>query len=150
MKHTNLAPILIVEDEPDHSRLIKKSLVASGRVLNDLFLCENGQEALDYLHKVGKYKNLKRPLPTLILLDVKMPIKNGFQVLKRIKADDKLNKIPVVILTTTSTDEDIEHAMNLGANDYIVKPINFGVFTEKVSKLGLYWGLISDVKKIIK
>jgi len=150
MEHKNLAPILIVEDEPDHSRLIKKSLVALGHVLNDLFLCENGQDALDYLHKVGKYKNLKRPLPSLILLDIKMPFKNGFEVLKEVKEDDKLNKIPVVILTTTSTDEDIEHAMNLGANDYIVKPINFGVFTEKVSKLGLYWGLISDVKKILK
>lgn len=149
MKHTNLAPILIIEDESDHSRLIIKSLIESGYVKNDLFLCENGQDGLDFLYKKGKFKEDKHPLPALILLDVKMPMKNGFEVLEVIKTDAKLKKIPVVMLTTTSTSEDIERAMNLGANDYIVKPIKFGEFTEKVSKLGLYWGLISDSKNIL-
>jgi len=150
MKSKIFQTILIVEDEADHSRLIKKSLIESGHVIKDLFLCENGQDALDYLNKSSKYKDSKHPLPALILLDVKMPMKNGFEVLKEIKTDVNLKKIPVVMLTTTSTSEDIERAMNLGANDYIVKPIKFVKFTEKVSKTGLYWGLISNAKDILK
>jgi len=75
-------------------------------------------------------------------------MKNGFEVLAEIKADETLKKIPVVMFTTTSTSEDIDKAMSLGANDYIVKPVKFSDFTEKVSKLGYYWGIISDAKKI--
>ncbi len=77
-----------------------------------------------------------------------MPMKNGFEVLEEIRANKNLGKIPVVMLTTTSTSEDIKKAISLGANDYIVKPVNFKDFTDKVSKLGYYWGLVSDVKRI--
>ena len=148
MTHDIFAPILIVEDEEDHSRLIKKALKEAGNIMNELYHVENGQEAIEFLRKEGKYADSKHLLPALILLDVKMPMKNGFEVLEIIKSDDVLKRIPVVMLTTTSTSEDIEHALALGANDYIVKPVKFSDFTNKVSKLGYYWGLVSDVKKI--
>jgi len=150
MKNKNIyAPILLVEDEEDHIRLIKKSLRDAGHLINKIYTAENGQVALDFLKKVGNFKDSTHQMPILILLDIKMPIKNGFETLKELKADKNLEHIPVVVLTTTSTSEDINKAMDLGANDYIVKPINFSEFTEKVARLGHYWGLVSDAKRII-
>jgi two-component system, response regulator len=149
LKLTDFAPILVVEDEEDHIRLIKKSLRDVGHVLNKIYTTKNGQEALDFLNKVGDFKDSTHQTPILILLDVKMPLKNGFEVLHEIKKNKNLKHIPVVMLTTTSTSEDIKSAMDLGANDYIVKPVNFKNFTEKVAKLGHYWGLVSDAKRII-
>ncbi len=149
-KQQLFAPILIVEDEEDHSRLIKQALNEAGQILNKIFLVENGQYAIDFLRKEGDFKNSDHLLPSLILLDIKMPMKNGFEVLEEIKADKNLKNIPVVMLTTSSTSEDIEKAISLGANDYIVKPVKFDDFTDKVSKLDYYWGLISDVKKTFR
>lgn len=143
-----LNTILVVEDEEDHARLIIKSLEETGNVLNKIIHIENGQLAIDYLKKINAYETNTDELPGLILLDVKMPMKNGFEVLEEIKTDETLKKIPVVMLTTTSTSEDIEKALKLGANDYIVKPIKFNDFTNKVSKLGYYWGMISDVNTV--
>jgi CheY-like chemotaxis protein len=148
LTQTDFAPILVVEDEEDHVRLIKKSLRDAGHLLNKIYIAENGQMALDFLNKVGDFKDSTHQMPILILLDVKMPLKNGFEVLQELKKNKKLEHIPVVMLTTTSTSEDISKAMDLGANDYIVKPVNFNDFTEKVAKLGHYWGLVSDVKRL--
>jgi len=145
---TMFAPILVVEDEEDHARLIIRALKDTGKMMNEIIHINNGVDALDFLMKRGKYANENHHTPALILLDVKMPMKNGFEVLAELKADEVLKKIPVVMLTTTSTSEDIDRAMSLGANDYIVKPITFLDFTEKVSKLGYYWGIVSDAKKI--
>jgi two-component system, response regulator len=142
--------ILIAEDEEDHARLILKALREEGKIVNDINVVVNGQEALDYLNKKGQYKGAKHFLPGLILLDVKMPLKDGFEVLSEIKGNDKLKAIPVVMLTTTSTTEDITKALKIGANDYIVKPIKFKDFTNKVRNLGYYWGIVSDAKKAIK
>lgn len=144
---TIFAPILVVEDEEDHARLIIKGL-ESGNLMNKIVHAENGQLAMDFLLKQGKYKNDEQIVPMLILLDIKLPLKSGFEVLKEVKSHENLKKIPIVVLTTTSTSDDIEKAMLLGANDYIVKPIKFAEFTEKVSKLGYYWGMVSDVKKL--
>jgi CheY-like chemotaxis protein len=142
-------PILVVEDEEDHARLIIKSLTENGSLVNQIIHVENGQEAIDFLNRTGKYSGEKSPLPGLILLDVKMPMKNGFEVLKEIKSNETLASIPVVMLTTSSTAEDIEMAMKLGANDYIVKPVRFDDFTHKVSKVGYYWGFISDAQRLV-
>ena len=141
-------PILIVEDEEDHARLIIKALVENGTSLNEIFHIDNGLDALQYLNRTGKFTDRDHHCPALVILDVKMPMKNGFEVLEEIKTNEKLKKIPVVMLTTTSTSEDIDRAMSLGANDYIVKPVKFADFTQKVSKLGYYWGKVSDAKKI--
>lgn len=137
-----MAPILIVEDEEDHARLIKRSLRDSGNIANELIILENGEKAIQYLQNCDS-------LPLLILLDVKMPMMNGFEVLEVLKGDKILKKIPVVMLTTTSTSEDIERAIDLGANDYIVKPIRFSDFTDKITKLGYYWGTVSNIKEIL-
>ena len=142
------APILIVEDEEDHARLITRSLIASGNITNELIHLKNGEEAMNYLKKEKEFKGDKNVLPALILLDVKMPMKNGFEVLSELKTDPIFKKIPVVMLTTTSTSEDIDKAMSLGANDYIVKPVKFNDFTSKVQSLGYYWGTVSDSGKI--
>ena len=142
------APILVVEDNPDHARLIMKTLINSGNLMNEVIHVKNGEDAIDFLKKSGKFSDSLHILPMLVLLDIKLPLKDGFQVLEIIKSDEKLKKIPVVMLTTTSTTDDISKAIRLGANDFIVKPVKFAEFTEKVAKLGYYWGAVSDVKKI--
>lgn len=144
---TIFAPILVVEDEEDHARLILKGL-RSRNLMNKIVHVENGQLAMDFLLKQGIFANNEQINPMLVLLDVKLPLKDGFEVLQEIKSNEKLKKIPIVMLTTTSTSEDIEKAMHMGANDFIVKPVKFDDFTEKVSNLGYYWGMVSDVKKI--
>ena len=144
-KKTNkLDIILLVEDEPDHAELIIKSLKQDGHLLNEINWVENGREALDYLMQSGKYNKEVAPRPGLVLLDIKLPRKNGFQVLQKIKTEENLKTIPVVMLTTTSVSDDIERALKLGANDYIVKPVRFQDFVEKVKGIGYYWALISD------
>ncbi len=135
--------ILLVEDEEDHARLIKQSL-KKAKMLNPIAWVKNGVEAIEYIKKTGQYEQEKPPQPALILLDIKMPLMNGFEVLKEIKTNDKYKAIPVVILTTTSLSEDIKKAMELGANDYIVKPVKFSDFTHKVQSLGYYWVFVSD------
>src|SRR6056297_2169236 len=140
-------PILVVEDNEDHARLIIRTL-KKANLMNETIHLKNGEEAINFLKKKENYTHDKELDPMLVLLDVKMPLKNGFQVLEVIKADKKLKEIPVVMLTTTSSSEDIAKAMQMGANDYIVKPVKFTDFTEKVSKLGYYWGVISDAKNL--
>ena len=144
-----LVEILVVEDEEDHARLIVKTLQSLGQLKNKIILTENGQDALDYLFKEGEYKDAEHDLPMLIMLDIKMPMKNGFEVLKEIKSDKRLRNIPVVMLSTASNVADIEKALELGANDYISKPVRFEDFRSKVNSMGYYWGLISDSKKAL-
>jgi CheY-like chemotaxis protein len=152
MNENNKHPegILLVEDEEDHARLIMKGLKERGRLVNDIVWLKNGQDALDYIRKEGAYSEDTSPLPGLVLLDVKMPIKNGFEVLEELKVDNRYKHIPVVMLTTTSETADIQKAMNLGANDYIVKPVKFSEFTEKISSIGHYWVMISDASLVMK
>ena len=140
----SLSAILLVEDEEDHVRLIKKALKEHGRLLNDIYRVKNGEEAMQYIKRTGEYNEKNAPLPGLILLDIKLPMKDGFEVLKELKSDKKYKNIPVVMLTTASATEDVRKALELGANDYIVKPVKFTDFVEKVGKLGYYWAFISD------
>jgi len=144
-----LEVILLVEDEPDHAELIIKGLKQDGHLINEIKWVENGQEAIDYITQSGKYNKENAPRPGLVLLDIKLPRKNGFQVLQEIKFNEDLKTIPVVMLTTTSVSEDIEKALKLGANDYIVKPVKFQDFVKKVKGLGHYWAFISDSYTIV-
>ncbi|MDX8337929.1 response regulator [Draconibacterium sp. IB214405] len=143
------APILVVEDNPDHARMIIRTLKKKSNLMNEIIHFSNGQEVLDYFFKMKDEENSDQPNPILILLDVKMPIKNGFEVLEGIRAEKKCLNIPIVMLTTTANSEDVAKALKLGANDYIVKPLKYDEFTEKIAKLGYYWGVISDTKKAI-
>ncbi|MBN2736835.1 MAG: response regulator [Spirochaetales bacterium] len=145
MKIKQLDVILLVEDNPDHieltqDALLEVDLVKTIRVVSD------GEEALDYLFRRKKYENPQEsPRPDLILLDVKLPKKNGFEILEEIKQSEELKRIPVILLTTTGNKEDIERGALLGTNDYIVKPVEFEVFMQKVKGLGKYWAWISDL-----
>jgi two-component system, chemotaxis family, response regulator Rcp1 len=135
-------PILLVEDNPDDV-LITQRAFKKGMIKNKLYTVENGIEALKFLHKEEEYSDA--PVPALILLDINMPLMNGFQVLEKIKNDDELQKIPVIMLTTSERDSDIEKAYSLGCNSYIVKPVNFQKFLEVVVNAQEYWLKISKI-----
>ncbi len=138
--------LLIVEDDPDHVELILTSLQKDGRLINDIKCVEDGQKAIEYMTWIGKYNKENAPRPGLILLDIKLPFKDGFEVLKVLKSDKRFKTIPIVMLTTTSKSTDITRALDLGANDYIVKPVQWKDFEMKIRSLGKYWAFISDSK----
>ncbi len=140
--------LLLVEDEEDHARLVKKALTMNGHYFKNFVWLKDGQEIIDYLKKSILFPGGHLPRPSLILLDIKLPFKSGFEVLHEIKTDEKLRPIPVVMLTTTSNTEDIKKAMQLGANDYVVKPVVFDDFLDKVRQLGKYWTNTSDCKLV--
>ncbi|MFC1601714.1 response regulator [Candidatus Sumerlaeota bacterium] len=147
MDFKQLEHILLVEDTEDH---IEHTLDAldEGSLVNEVKVVKDGQAALDYVFHRGEFTDLEAaPRPGLILLDVKLPKVSGFQVLEAIKADPDLKIIPVIILTTTGNEEDIERGARLGANDYIIKPVEFETFVQKVKGLGKYWALISDLAR---
>ena len=135
-------PILLVEDNPDDV-LITKRAFKKGKIRNTLYTVENGVEAIKFLHREGNYSDA--PVPALILLDINMPLMNGFQVLEIIKGDEKLRKIPVIMLTTSERDSDIDRAYSLGCNSYIVKPVNFQKFLEVIINAQEYWLQICKV-----
>ena len=141
----SLISILLVEDNPDHVILTKKAL-EDYNVANKIYVAEDGEEALDFVYHRGKYANgSNAPRPGLILLDVKLPKVDGFEVLKQLKSDEEHNSIPIVMLTTSSQDEEIARGYAEGANSYVTKPVRFNEFADKVRNIGLYWGLISSV-----
>jgi CheY-like chemotaxis protein len=145
MTNKSLKTILLVEDNEDHIEHTMDAL-DEGRLVQNVQVVRDGQAALDYLFHKGSYADPKSaPRPGLILLDVKLPKVGGFEVLERIKTDPDLKIIPVIVLTTTGNQEDIVRGASLGANDYIVKPVEFETFVEKVKGLGNYWALISDL-----
>jgi CheY-like chemotaxis protein len=128
--------ILMAEDNATDVMLTKEAL-AHAKVLNTLHVVEDGIDCLDFLHQRGRHA--KAPPPDLILLDLKMPRKNGQEVLAEIKADSKLKHIPVVILTTSKTEEDVVKAYGLHANCYVIKPVDFDVFAEVVRSIQNFW-----------
>jgi len=128
--------ILLVEDNPGDVRLTREAL-KDARVANTLHVVEDGVDALDYLYRRGQYCDA--PRPHLVLLDLNLPKKNGREVLAEIKADERLKRIPVVILTTSQAEEDILRAYNLHANCYITKPVDFTQFTKIVKTIEDFW-----------
>ena len=134
--------VLLIEDDAGHRLLIKESLRAGG-IVNEIVEVENGQEALDYLSRRSKYEDPARsPRPGLILLDVNLPKVNGFGVLEQIKADPVLRFIPVIMLTSTDSQTEINRSYQLGASSYIVKPVSFEGFQDRVKKLGLFLDIV--------
>lgn len=140
-----LIDILLVEDNPDHAILTKRVL-ENHKVANKVYVVEDGADALDYMYRRGKYSNgSEAPRPGLILLDIKLPKVDGFEVLKQLKSDPEHSSIPVVMLTTSSRDEEVTRGYAEGANSFVTKPVRFDEFAEKVKSIGLYWGLISSI-----
>jgi len=136
--------ILLVEDNPDDEELTRKAL-KEANIANEIVVVGTGIEALDYLFGTGAYtdRDLSR-LPQLILLDLKLPKLSGLQVLERLRADPRTKLIPVVVLTTSSEEEDVIASYQLGANSYVRKPVDFDQFTEAIRHVGLYWLLINQ------
>lgn len=128
--------ILLVEDSPADV-LITREALTEAKLLNTIHVVENGVEALEFLRKTGQYANVRRP--DLILLDLNLPRKNGREVLAEIKADEQLKAIPVVVLTTSSAEEDILKSYNLHANCYVVKPVEFASFVKAVQSIRQFW-----------
>lgn len=128
--------ILLVEDNPGDQRLTREAL-QENKINNNISIVEDGEAAIDFLNRKGEYANA--PRPDLIMLDLNLPKKNGREVLEIIKADKNLKRIPVVILTTSSADEDIAKAYDLNANCYITKPVDFEQFTNIIKKTEEFW-----------
>ena len=144
MSVTNIPTVLLVEDEPDHAHLIMGVLQREGRLINDIVWLKNGRQAVDYVFHAGAYADQTLAHPGFILLDLKLPELDGFEVLQHLKEDERVKAIPVVMLTTSHNAEDAQRALCLGANDYIVKPFVWADFERKVRELGTYWALVSD------
>ena len=140
----NKVTILLVEDSPDDVELAMRAL-RKQNLLNDVVHVEDGVEALDFMYGRGRFqdRNLNEQ-PKLILLDLKLPRLDGLEVLATIKADEKLRHIPIVMLTSSREDPDIKQAYKLGANSYIVKPVDFEQFLAAVADVGYYWMLINQ------
>lgn len=136
--------ILLVEDNPSDIGLTRRALEKNG-IRNPLSVAEDGQTALDYLFGTGVHANRDtNEQPILILLDLKLPRIDGLEVLRRIRADNRTRRIPVVILTSSSEEQDLAAGYDLGTNSYVRKPVDFDQFSEVVKQLGLYWLVINQ------
>lgn len=131
-----MVDILLVEDSPSDALMTREALEFS-RVVNQLYIVDNGADAIDFLHHRGKYEDARRP--GLVLLDLNLPKKNGFEVLKEIKEDPEIRTIPVVILTTSKAEEDVVKSYGSYANCYITKPIEFSKLADAVRAVGDFW-----------
>jgi CheY-like chemotaxis protein len=130
------APILLVEDNPDDEALTLRAF-SKTNIGNPVHVVRDGQEALDYL--LGD-----APLPSLVLLDLKLPKVDGLEVLRQIRANDRTAILPVVILTSSREEQDLVSGYRLGANSYVRKPVDFGSFLEATRQLGLYWLVLNE------
>ena len=136
--------ILLVEDNPDDEALTVRAL-KKANVRNRIVVARNGVEALDYLLGTGAHAGRDvRVTPQVVLLDIKLPKIDGLEVLRRIRADERTESLPVVILTSSSEERDMVEGYQLGANGYVRKPVDFGHFAEAVRHLGLYWVLVNE------
>ena len=139
--------ILMADDDAD-DRMLAEDAMRENRLGNAFRCVEDGQELMDYLTRRGKYATQDAPRPGLILLDLNMPRKDGRQALKEIKSDPDLRRIPVVILTTSKTEEDVLRSYDLGANSFITKPVTFDRLVDIVKSLGQYWFHIVELPNV--
>lgn len=134
--HPHGVEILLVEDNPNDAELTLRAL-KQRNLANQVFVCRDGAEALDF------FANGAGPVPKVVLLDLKLPKVDGLEVLRRLKGESRTKAIPIVVLTSSREEPDILRAYELGANSYIVKPVDFEAFARAVSDVGLYWLLLN-------
>jgi CheY-like chemotaxis protein len=140
---SNIKNILLVEDDPGDVELTLAAL-EENHLANRIVVLENGEEALDYLYRRGKFKTCSGGYPIVVFLDKKMPKVNGLEVLKTIKADDNLKMIPVVVLTSSRETPDLVEFYKHGVNAYVVKPVDFAEFMKVIKDLGIFWATINE------
>ncbi|MDD8027583.1 MAG: response regulator [Acidobacteriota bacterium] len=142
--NTNPVEILLVEDNPNDVELTLHAL-RKNNLANNIHVVRDGAEALDFLFCRGGYqtKDAGHP-PKVVLLDLKLPKVDGLEVLRQIRADERTRSLPVVIITSSREERDIVAGYKLGINSYIVKPVEFGQFTEAVRQIGCYWLLLNQ------
>lgn len=137
--------ILLVEDNPDDEELTLRAL-RKAKVVNEIVVTRDGSEALEYLFGSGPYAGRDvSHMPTVVLLDLKLPKLNGIDVLKRMRADPRTQRVPVVVLTSSSEDEDMLRSYESGANSYVRKPVDFSAFVDAVTQTGIYWMLFNEL-----
>ncbi|MDP3016400.1 MAG: response regulator [Deltaproteobacteria bacterium] len=137
--------ILLVEDNPVDIEITKRAF-EKGKLKNNLHVVRDGEEALDFLYRKGQYADeSKAPRPDLILLDINLPRIGGIDVLKTLKADPNLKRIPVTMLTVSDKDEDILRSFEMGVNSYITKPVDFNKFVEAIKAHHFYWTVITEL-----
>jgi CheY-like chemotaxis protein len=138
-----LGRILMVEDDPQDVEL---TLTALGdyNLANEVVVTGDGEEALDYLYSRGKFQGRTSENPAVLLLDLKLPKVDGLEVLQKIKADEKLRMIPVVVLTSSREERDMVASYKLGVNAYVVKPVDFHEFVNAIKELGVFWAVINE------
>ncbi|MBI5444543.1 MAG: response regulator [Deltaproteobacteria bacterium] len=144
---TDIVDILLVEDNPRDAELTVRA-IRKRNLANPLHLVEDGAQALEFVFGRGAYagRDPRRP-PRVILLDLKLPKVSGLEVLQAIKSDERTRSIPVVVVTSSREDPDVQAAYALGANSYVVKPVDFDAFFDAMSSLGLYWLLVNQPLK---
>lgn len=130
--------ILLVEDNPLDAELTLRALKKGG-LANRLLWLKDGEQALDYLFRRGPYAEREDVHPRLVLLDLKMPRVDGIEVLRSIKQDERTRRIPVVIMTSSQEERDVAHSYDMGANSYVVKPVDFSAFADIARQAGFYW-----------
>ena len=138
-----LKRILLVEDNPNDVELTLKGL-KEHNFANEVVVARDGVEALDYLYRRGQFADRSQGNPAAILLDLNLPRIDGLEVLKKIRSDDQLKLVPVVVLTSSREERDLMEAYKLGANAYVVKPVNFQEFMDAIKSLGLFWAIINE------
>lgn len=138
--HRTPAPmtILIADDDADDRMFLEQAMRQIGYDQAIRFV-EDGEELMDYLLRLGRYNELNAPWPNMLILDLNMPRKSGFQALSEIKDNPKLRRLPVVVMTTSSAEEDILKTYNLGVNSFVTKPFNYNRLVEMVGTLKMYW-----------
>jgi CheY-like chemotaxis protein len=139
----SLRSILLVEDNPNDVELTLTAL-KEAHLANEVVVANDGEQALDYLFRRGRYAGRTDPQPAVILLDLKMPKVDGHEVLRQIRADPGLRLTPTVVLTSSREEKDLYECYDKGANSYVVKPVDFEEFVTAISKLGVFWALLNE------
>lgn len=136
--------ILLVDDSENDVKLITSAL-RDANFGNEIIVAEDGEEALDFLYTRGKFADYTGGNPIFVLLDIKMPLLDGIEVLKIIRADDKFKDVPVIMLTSSRDSHDLQECYNNGANSFVVKPVNINDFIGVVKELGHYWVIVNEL-----
>jgi two-component system response regulator len=144
MNTASLVDILLVEDNPADAELALHSLKKS-KLANNIEWVKDGEEALEFLFQHGRYEGRKSGNPRVVLLDLRLPKVDGFEVLRALRSEDSTREIPVVVLTSSKEDKDLVEAYGLGVNSFVRKPISFDEFSKTVADLGMYWLLVNQI-----